>query len=248
VNSYNRSIDYDEVKDIYDLVRIGDPELVHQLLNEVSVKSDSLVLDVGCGTANNTLLFRKVVNADVLGVDLSYGMLSKAVEKREDLDFIHSPAENLPFKANVFDFIFMIEVIHHLNDISSAVSEIYKILKTNCPLCIVTQSHEQIEHRMTSRFFPTTVPVDKNRYPRIDKLRKLLLSAGFHEVYSKSYEFATTALGTEYLHTVEMRGYSMLHKITDVDYERGLKSLKSALSHDEDLQYTPQYTFVWARK
>lgn len=248
VNSNKRSIDYDKVKNIYDLVRVGEPEMVHQLLSGVSLEPNSLVLDVGCGTANNTLLFQKVAKSKIVGIDLSYGMLQKAMEKSGEILFIHSPAENLPFKDDTFDFIFMTEVVHHLNNVNSTISEIFRTLKTDCTFCIATQSHEQIEQRMTSRFFPATVSIDKARYPRIQDLTEIQSEIGFNDVYSKSYEFSPVELGVDYLHTVEKRGYSMLHKISEEDYMNGVQGLKSALSSGEVLLYTAKYTFVWARK
>lgn len=248
VNSHSRSIDYDKVKDTYDLVRVGEPEMVHQLLSGVSLEPDSLVLDVGCGTANNTLLFCKVVNARIVGIDLSYGMLQKAIKKSSEILFTQSPAENLPFMKNSFDFIFMTEVLHHLKNMELAVLEIYRVLKNNCWMCIATQSHEQIEHRMTSRFFPATVLIDKSRYPRIEKLKEILSRTGYYDIKSKSYEFTPVQLGVEFLQTIKMRGFSMLHKITDEEYEKGVADLKSAFSNGETLLYTPKYTFVWAKK
>lgn len=248
VSSHNRSIDYDNVKDVYDCVRVGNPEMVHQLLSGASLKPDSLVLDVGCGTANNTLLFREVARTRMVGIDLSIGMLQKAIEKSREILFIHSPAENLPFKEDTFDFIFMTEVVHHLTNVNASISEIYRILKPDCTFCIATQSHKQIEHRMTSRFFPATVPVDKARYPRIIALEDMQREIGFENVHSKSFEFAPEELGTDYLQTVEKRGYSMLHKISDEDYKSGVSQLKAAFSSGEVHLYIAKYTFVWARK
>lgn len=248
MNPDKKSIDYDSVKDIYDEVRVGDPEMVLQLLSGVSLNSDSLVLDVGCGTGNNTLLFQRAMKARTSGLDFSFGMLLKAKEKQSNIIFTQAPAENLPFRSAIFDFVFMTEVIHHVEDVNSSISEMNRVLKPECWICIVTQSHEQIEHRMTSRFFPATINIDKARYPQIEGLEEIMLSIGFSEVHSKVFEFSPVELGTEYLQTVEMRGYSMLYKISDEDYERGVSSLKSALSGDEKLLYTAQYTFVWARK
>jgi SAM-dependent methyltransferase len=242
------TIDYDKIKDTYDQVRTGDPEMVHQILAGVKLQTHSLVLDVGCGTANNTLLFQRVTGNTTIGLNLSYGMLSKAVKKISGLPFVQSPAENLPFTKNTFDFIFMTEVLHHLDDLELSLAEIYRVLKPDCWACIVTQSHTQIEHRMTSRFFPATIAIDKARYPRIDVLEEILLTTGFNDVRTLSYEFSPVGFGTEYLQTIEMRGYSMLHKISDEAYKRGVKALKSVLSHGEDLLYAAQYTFVWAGK
>jgi ubiquinone/menaquinone biosynthesis C-methylase UbiE len=236
------------VKDIYDNVRFGVPKMVHQLLSGVSLSPASYVLDVGCGTGNNTLLFQRAVKSQTIGLDLSYGMLLNAHEKQSNIIFTQSPAENLPFTRGAFDFVFMTEVVHHLEDVKSSLSEIHRVLKPECCMCIVTQSHKQIEHRLTTRFFPPTASIDKARYPRIDELETLLFSIGFKEVHSKHYEYEPVRLGQEYLETIKVRGFSMLHKISDECYESGLEALKSALSRGEELLYSAQYTFLWARK
>ena len=115
-------------------------------------------------------------------------------------------------------------------------------------MCVVTQSHKQIDSRMTSRFFPASASVDKERYPEIDVIEKDMLAAGFDNVTPKEYEFRPTKLGEEYLNTVENRGYSMLHKISKEDYERGVQDLKKAFESGEELTYSAGYTFVWALK
>jgi ubiquinone/menaquinone biosynthesis C-methylase UbiE len=80
-NPKSKSIDYDKVSKVYDNVRVGNPEMVHQILQGVSLNRESRVLDVGCGTGNNTLLLAETSNAKVVGLDISYGMLEKACEK-----------------------------------------------------------------------------------------------------------------------------------------------------------------------
>ena len=75
------SIDYDSVSKTYDEVRAGDPEMIHQLLQGAPLKSSALVLDIGCGTANNTMLFSKTSGTMVIGLDFSFGMLMKAQKK-----------------------------------------------------------------------------------------------------------------------------------------------------------------------
>lgn len=244
----SKTIDYDHVSRIYDIVRTGDPEMVHQLLSRINLNSSSRVLDIGCGTANNTLLFAKATSSRVVGLDLSYGMLAQARMKAFALSFTQAPADGLPFGDNAFDFVFMTEVIHHLPDVQTTVTESFRVLRETGAFCIVTQSHPQIAMRMTSRFFPGTISIDQARYPSISNLRNYLLQSGFHEVQPREYTFSPVPLGSEYLETVEHRGYSMLHKISDEEYNMGLANLREALSGGEPLEYAAGYTFVWAFK
>jgi ubiquinone/menaquinone biosynthesis C-methylase UbiE len=244
----SKSIDYDSVSKIYDQVRVGEPEMVYYLLQENTPSSGFRVLDVGCGTGNNTLLFQRATKARMFGLDPSLGMLKEAIRKAPEIEFVQAAAESLPFPPGHFDMLFMTEVVHHLSSLEEALLEMLRALKSGGHLCVVTQSHEQIEQRMTSRFFPATVDVDKARYPDIPVIESAMLDAGFSETSSKSYRFAPVILGPEYLETVSRKGYSMLHKISDAAYQKGLGSLRLAYERREQLDYAAGYTFVWGRK
>ena len=245
---YKKTIDYDKVSTIYDNVRVGDPEMIHQILRGVNLDRDSLVLDVGCGTGNNTLLFAETTHAQVTGLDISYGMLEKAREKNKQVPLVQAPADNLPFTNETFQFVFMTEVIHHLPDPQSSIVDIHRVLKKEGSLCIVTQSHKQIDGRMTSRFFPASASVDKERYPDVDVIEDFMLNSGFDRARIREYQFRPTKLGEEYLNTTRNRGYSMLHKISQAEYEQGLQALEAAFARGEKLTYSAGYSFVWGVK
>jgi SAM-dependent methyltransferase len=241
---YGKSIDYDAVSKVYDQVREGDPEMVGHMLEGLMLDTKSLILDIGCGTANNTMLVARATSSRLVGIDISAGMLGKAHAKASDLELAQATVEYLPFSSNVFDFVFMTEVIHHLADMNAALRESLRVLKGGGLSYIVTQSHRQIEKRMTSRFFPASATVDKKRYPDIDVIETAMKRAGFVKVSSKPYLFTPVVLGPEYLKTVEMRGYSMLHKLSEQEYQDGLKALHSAFERGERLMYSAGYTFV----
>lgn len=245
---HEKTIDYDKVSRVYDNVRVGDPEMVQQIMQGAKLGHNSVVLDVGCGTGNNTILLAEATHSKVIGLDFSYGMLEKAFEKSKSLSFVQAPADALPFSNETFRFVFMTEVLHHLPEPHSSIDDVYRVLEHGGSFCIVTQSHEQIDGRMTSRFFPATAEIDKKRYPDIDVIARSMLKTGFTELDPKEYMFRPTQLGEEYLHTVQNRGYSMLHKISTEDYERGLEDLKAAFSKEENLTYSAGYTFVWGVK
>jgi len=245
---FRKTVDYDKVSKVYDQVREGNPEMVTQLLEGVSLTDSSLILDVGCGTANNTILIASAIPAHVVGLDISYGMLQKACEKRSRVPLVQAPADCIPIASDSLDFVYMTEVLHHLPGIPMTYREIHRILKKSKSLCIVTQAHTQIDHRMTSRFFPGTAAVDKERYPDIDVIEEQLLKVGFSTVNPKMYTYKPVRLGPEYLETIEKRGFSMLHKISNEEYEQGLADLRNAFQQGEELLYYAEYSFVWATK
>jgi len=243
-----KNVDYDKVAEVYDQVRTGDPEMIRQLLNAVCLSRDSLVLDVGCGTANNTLLFAEATNVQVVGIDLSGQMLRKAQQKAPELGFVKSSASLLPFCNNTFDFVFMTDVVHHLSNLDATLIETYRVLNQGCSICIITQSHAQIETRMTSKFFPDTMAVDKARYPDIMEIEKALLGLGYSSIRTEAHTIAPFALSPEYLRIVEMKAYSTLHKISERRFQDGLQAVRDALNGGDELAYLTEYTFIWAIK
>jgi ubiquinone/menaquinone biosynthesis C-methylase UbiE len=244
----DKSIDYDSVSKIYDQVRAGEPEMIFHLLEEYVPDSGSKVLDVGCGTGNNTLLLQKAVDIQVFGLDSSFGMLAEAQEKAPQISFVHASADSIPFRPSSFDMLFMTEVVHHLPSMDDAMQEMSRVLRPDGRLCIVTQSHKQVEERMTSRFFPATVAIDKKRYPDIPEIEECMKQNSLTKTWSRSFRFAPIMLGEEYLDTVSRKGYSMLHKIPESDYQEGLKALQQAFTKREKLDYAAGYTYVWAEK
>lgn len=243
-----KKIDYDAVSKVYDTVRSGDAEMISQLISGVQLSPSSRAIDIGCGTANNTLLFHETTGVPVLGVDFSSGMLSKARVKAPTLNFLQAPAERLPLCDDYFHIAFMTEVIHHLFDVDATIHEIFRVLKKAGMSCIVTQSHAQIADRMTSRFFPRTIPVDQSRYPTISSIEDSLYDAGFSGIDSKKFRYTAVQLGSDFLETLERRGFSMLQKISEEEYNTGLEQVRSALASGETLDYSAGYTFVWATK
>jgi ubiquinone/menaquinone biosynthesis C-methylase UbiE len=242
------TIDYNKASKVYDIVRNGDPEMVAQIISGMSLTKNSVVLDVGCGTANNTLLFSLTTQSHVVGLDFSRGMLGVACTKSSEIDLIQSPAECLPFHNNSFDYVFMTEVLHHLKDVKSSLSEIHRILNPSGSFCVTTQSHEQIAQRATSMFFPSTIAIDQNRYPSIESIKKMLIEVGFAEAEAKTHLFKPQRLGDDYLLTIEKKGFSMLHKIDEEEYQSGLEILQKQFSNGDYIDYSAGYTFVWGHK
>lgn len=243
-----KTVDYDKVANVYDQVRKGDPEMIRQILNAVCLGRDSLVLDVGCGTANNTLLFAEATDALVVGMDLSGQMLKKAQQKAPELGFVKSSASLLPFCDNAFDFVFMTDVVHHLSNLDSTLIETHRVLNQGCSICIVMQSHAQIEMRITSKFFPDTMAVDKARYPDIMEIEKALLGLDYSNIHAEAHTLAPFALNPEYLRIVEKKAYSTLHKISERSFQDGLQAVRDALNGGDELVYFTEYTFIWAIK
>lgn len=245
-------VNYNEISRVYDDVREGDIALINCFLQELPSEDALNVLDIGCGTGNYTDLFQKVTQAkhyQVHGIEPSEGMIGKSRAKNSHITFKQATAESIPFEDNFFDFVYMTDVIHHIPDIRKMFSEIHRILKLRGKVCIFTQSHRQIEARPIAQFFPGTVRVDKERYPDIDQVIAAAQFGGLHYLKQDTlFEGDAIELGAEYLELVQKKGWSMLHLLSEEEYQTGLRQLERALRNGPIPARLAGETLVWFTK
>lgn len=239
-------INYNEISKIYDDVRDEEVSLIENFLAEVELNETMAILDVGCGTGNYTNLMKQLTKGKVYGLDSSVGMLERAKNKNEEITFVLGNALEIPFSSRMFDFVYMTDVIHHIKDIKQMFTELFRILKPNGKICIMTQSHRQIDLRYMSEFFPQTAVVDKNRYPDIgeiiDKATKANLLFMKTQIVNEGIE---CKLDQKFLELVKKKGYSMLHLLDVFEYEKGLEKVKKEINC---VRKSAGATLVWFKK
>jgi len=242
-------VNYNEISQVYDDVRQADIELINSFLQEIEIEKETRVLDIGCGTGNYTDSLQKLTQGEVYGVEPSQGMLGKAKAKQSKVVFKQGSAAELPFEDEFFDFVYMTDVIHHVPEIWAMFAEINRVLKEKGRVCIVTQSHQQIENRPIARFFPGTVAVDKRRYPDIPEIIANAEDQGLKLVKNAVLnENAKIELGQEFLELVKKKGYSMLHLLSEEEYREGLLRLKNELLNGQIIAGSAGETLVWLTK
>ncbi len=93
------------------------------------------VLDIATGTGDLAISLAGTGASQVIGLDLSEGMLAvgrkKIAEKglSERIEMIQGDSEALPFKDNSFDAITVAFGVRNFEDLEKGLSEIYRILK-----------------------------------------------------------------------------------------------------------------------
>ena len=91
---------------------------------EKFVAKEGLVLDNGCGIGNFANLLS---NKNIIGLDISSGMLNKATKRMDFL--INGDSQNLPFKDEIFDTVICRGLLHHVPNKEKAVGECFRVLK-----------------------------------------------------------------------------------------------------------------------
>ena len=96
---------------------------IRAVLNSVSPLAGKRCLDLGCGNGVFSWMLREE-KAQPYGIDLSWEMVKLA---SADTDAVVGNASTLPFRPDVFDIVFALEVAYFLDE--KAPAEIARVLK-----------------------------------------------------------------------------------------------------------------------
>jgi ubiquinone/menaquinone biosynthesis C-methylase UbiE len=103
------------------------------MLKMVDLPANGALLDAGGGTGRVAFALRPHVRIAVVA-DFSSAMLGQA--RRKDLAAVLTPAEHLPFAAETFDRIIMVDALHHVFSQAYTLAELWRTLKRGGRLVI----------------------------------------------------------------------------------------------------------------
>lgn len=69
------------------------------------------LLDVGCGDGSDAEIFAKYYGLDVFGIDVH-----NATVKSRDFKFVRASIYQIPYPSNSFDYVFLHDVLHHIDE------------------------------------------------------------------------------------------------------------------------------------
>ncbi|MGH2843536.1 MAG: class I SAM-dependent methyltransferase [Solirubrobacteraceae bacterium] len=102
------------------------------------------VLDLGCGTGHFSAL-AAASGASPIGVDVAQAALERARVAHPLLDFRRIELDGpLPFEDNAFDLVWAGEVIEHVADTATWLSEARRVLAPRGRLLITTPAHGRL--------------------------------------------------------------------------------------------------------
>jgi len=181
-------------------------------LKLTGLNSESILIDVACGTGDVAIQARKMGVTKIYGADFSYNMLSLFDKKSEWIDgkLVQMVAEKIPLKNESVTNITVAFGVRNFYDIQEGFNSFYRILKPKGKATI-------IEFRMPSNkviksiykfYFKNILPVlggiisgDKAAYTYLPdsveefdekiNLQKLLAISGFKEIKKYNFTFQT---------------------------------------------------------
>jgi len=110
---------------------------IRRILDTLRLKESEYYLDIGVGGSGYTVIEAARKGSKSVGLDVSIEGIKKAQyfarlelgTKSEQCAFVVGLAENLPFKADVFDKLSSVSVLEHVPDDKQAIAEIARVIK-----------------------------------------------------------------------------------------------------------------------
>lgn len=224
-------IDYDIASKTYDNTREINTSFVEILSNRFDFTEQRKVLDFGCGTGNYLNQLSQKYKCTLFGLEPSEEMRSIALDKNKKLSILSGNHESIPFDNCFFNLIYMTDVIHHVPDLNILFANLYNKLDNNGFVCILTESHKQIETRWYNKYFKSLVSNEKNRYPDIIDIIKSAEIQGFElycvDILNHGNTYKVTSV---FVKMVEEKNYSMFRQLSEAEYQTGLKELRKDLN------------------
>ena len=109
-------------------------------------KNPKTILDIATGTGDLAIHLVKTGAEQIIGLDISPGMLEvgrRKIEKKQmgnKIKLIVGDSENLPFEADSFDAITVAFGVRNFEDLEKGLSEIYRVLKPNGTFAVLETS------------------------------------------------------------------------------------------------------------
>ncbi|MBD2773775.1 class I SAM-dependent methyltransferase [Iningainema tapete] len=110
---------------------IGGEARFHQLpLQNLSISSDTKVLDLCCGSGQATKYLVKY-SQNVTGLDASPLSLKRARQNVPQAEYVEAFAEEMPFADNEFDVVHTSVALHEMapEQLRKIIEEVYRVLK-----------------------------------------------------------------------------------------------------------------------
>jgi ubiquinone/menaquinone biosynthesis C-methylase UbiE len=114
-------------------------EVIAQLRDHQSQR----IADIACGTGILSDRIERELHPDAIyGIDMSEGMLSQARARSNRVQWLHGPAEQLPFDDGALDAVVTTSAFHFF-DQPAALREFHRVLASGGLVAVVTLSARQ---------------------------------------------------------------------------------------------------------
>ncbi len=170
-------------------MNLGHATMTTWALQQLTIPSDAVILDVGCGGGSTVRKLAAVApQGRVVGID--YSPASVAVSRQTNLDDIQrgrvqielGSVAALPFADGTFDLVTAVETHYYWPDLAANVREIYRVLKPGGRVALIAETYNGGPFR---RLYAIVMPLLRAAFLSDQEHRELLRQAGFADVETR---------------------------------------------------------------
>ena len=114
-----------------------------KFFSKLSLQPKEKVLEVGCGTGVTLLRLEKTYRIRGWGIDVAGDSIKTAKSLGGSAQFSQGSATKLPFKDAMFDVVYSMDVLEHIEDQERAILEMVRVLKRGGRILIYTINKKQ---------------------------------------------------------------------------------------------------------
>jgi ubiquinone/menaquinone biosynthesis C-methylase UbiE len=145
-----------------------------EVIAQLRAHNSRKVADIACGTGIlSDRIARELHPDEVYGVDMADGMLNQARARSHDVQYLHGPAEQLPFDDGELDAVVTTSAFHFFDQLA-ALREFHRVLAPGGLAAVATLSSRRPALRgpLAARWKP-------QHNPSPPEVRALFENAGF---------------------------------------------------------------------
>lgn len=196
----------------------------------------SRVLDVGSGTGRFSSLFARSLNATVIGIEPSIGMLAVAAREHEpnNLSYLAGTAESIPLAGATCDLAWLSHVWHHVRDHQACGKELGRVVRRGGHVLVRGTFGDRLDGFPTLfQFWPATREICE-QLPTIQQTVGVFEANGFTLVQHQRIQQETAVSLSEFASRTQSRADSALMLISDVEFDEGQNAIEAAAGAERE--------------
>ena len=218
----------------------------------LGLKSDSFVLELGCGSGGYAVHLAEKVGCRLIGLDMNESgvrtanQLARARGLASQVRFERGDAsKNLPFDNNTFDAVFSNDVLCHLPGRLEVLVEMFRVLKPRGRMLFSDAlviggmvSHEEIATRSSIGFYVYSPPGENER---------LMERAEFRHIHVKDTTESAARIAKQWYDAREKRKEELVAAEGDINFE-GLQRFLSCVQRLTSDRRLLRYLYLASRE